>query len=340
MGDSDPVAPSQAVLRRRLVAIWMTVLAGAVGWSLIAAAASRGDAVLPVAVIVGTGAVFLAARAVAGVRVWIVPAAVVTSALVLGIGSGELFSTHPIAGPFEYTNAAAAWYLQAVVAGVMIAFAARMLIWRLAGASVAAVFAIATIMSGSAASAVLLVLPGAALVAARTGRLRAAVVGLGLVLAAGVVGTTLLGAIGQRSAAQIVDERRAILWEEAYRFLSTNPLVGIGPGRFDEESPTARADEDARWAHNEFLQVGAEAGVPGLILLTGIFFVALAIQGSAAPTNRSAALAAAAVGALGLGACVDYLLHFAALPITAAALAGAGAANIEHVGNQGGDARW
>lgn len=318
----------------------MTLLAGAVGWSLIAAAATGGDAGSPVAVIVGTGAAFLAARAVAGVRAWIVPAAVVASALVLGIGSGELFSTHPTAGPFGYTNAAAAWYLQAVVAGVMFAVAGRMLIWRVVGALAAAVLAIAAITSGSAASAVLLLLPGIALVAARTGRLRAAVVGLSLALAAAVVGTTLLGALGQRSAAQIVDERRAVLWEEAYRFLSTNPLVGIGPGRFDEESPTARADEDARWAHNEFLQAGAETGLPGLILLAGIFVVALAVQGAGAPTNRSAALAAAAVAALGLGACVDYLLHFAALPITAAALAGAGAANIEHVGNQGGDARW
>jgi O-antigen ligase len=100
------------------------------------------------------------------------------------------------------------------------------------------------------------------------------------------------------------------------------PLVGVGPGRFREESPLAVSDSDAAWAHNGFLQQGAEGGVPALVLAVSIFvwgFVRLL----SIPQGRGASLAAASLTAVGIHACVDYVLHFPILPMMAAALVGA-----------------
>jgi hypothetical protein len=69
--------------------------------------------------------------------------------------------------------------------------------------------------------------------------------------------------------------------------------------------------------------VGAETGVPGLLLLLGLFAWAFAARWIRQP-NAVTSLAAVALGALGVQACVDCVLHFPAVPIAAAALVGTG----------------
>ena len=66
------------------------------------------------------------------------------------------------------------------------------------------------------------------------------------------------------------DAGRASVWADSYRIFVDHPLFGVGPGGFAETSPTAREERDLRWAHNEFLQQGAETGLPGFLLLLGL----------------------------------------------------------------------
>ncbi len=81
--------------------------------------------------------------------------------------------------------------------------------------------------------------------------------------------------------------------------MSSDPLRGVGAGRFAEVSPTA-ADPDLQWAHSAALQIGAELGVVGLVLFVGILVAALLMLG-----RDSMVLAA-----LPLPTSVDYVLQF------------------------------
>ena len=118
--------------------------------------------------------------------------------------------------------------------------------------------------------------------------------------------------------------RRLTLWHESLQLIREHPLLGAGPGRFRLVSPTARSDPDAAWAHHEFLQQGVETGLPGMVLAVALVawgFVTLwRVSGPLSPS------AAAALMAVGAHACVDYILHFPAVPIAAALLVGAGSA--------------
>ncbi len=64
--------------------------------------------------------------------------------------------------------------------------------------------------------------------------------------------------------------------------------------------------------------MAAETGVVG-----GLLLVALPLGDRSAPVaaGPDATLAAAGVAALGIHACVDYVLHFPIIPITSAVLA-------------------
>jgi len=103
-------------------------------------------------------------------------------------------------------------------------------------------------------------------------------------------------------------------------------VFGVGPGRFADASPTASRDPDLRWAHNEFLQSGAESGLPGFVLSVLLFlwgFGALwANAGHAANEGFATALGAAALATLGAHASVDYVLHFPAVALAGGALVG------------------
>ena len=116
-------------------------------------------------------------------------------------------------------------------------------------------------------------------------------------------------------------ERRIVLWHESLQIIAAHP-GGIGPDRFSDVSRTARQDPDARWAHNEFLQQGVELGVAGLAILLLIVLWGFARLWVHPSPDMVVGLGAAALAALSIHACVDYVLHFPALPLTAAALVG------------------
>jgi O-antigen ligase len=327
---------------------------GLAGWTAVSAlgtGADRGDAAAVVGLVALAAGAYGLGRVVGLRHPWLPPVAVAAVAVVAALPPIAGRSGHAPAGALGYSNASAELFLQGFAAALLVLALADRRAWAISAAVVAAVLAAVTIRAGSIAATGLLVVPAAALVAAAAGVYsRRALLALEILLVVALVGTIVLGAWGgggspgDRPVAPLIDAtlsgRRIALWHDALVLMAEHPIIGVGPGRFRVESPTARADPDARWAHNGFLQQGAETGVPGLVLLLGIFLWGLArLQGSRAPAVAAngggprlvagAALgggprlvAGAAVAALGIHACVDYVLHFPVLPIAAAAILG------------------
>ncbi|MEV0675595.1 O-antigen ligase family protein [Actinosynnema sp. NPDC050436] len=103
-----------------------------------------------------------------------------------------------------------------------------------------------------------------------------AALGLGALLLAG---PTLDRALQEKSfiAATNVDTRE-LRWQAAARMVTDHPLLGVGPGGFRggyaAASHNAEVDEQTPVAHNMYLEVAAELGLPGFGLFAGLLAVA------------------------------------------------------------------
>jgi len=89
---------------------------------------------------------------------------------------------------------------------------------------------------------------------------------------------------------------RTQIWGRAVGYMLSHPLLGVGPGNFPAAegilSPFAQRQQfgvGVRWnaAHNSYLQVGAELGVPGLVCFLGI--IASAFRALRPPRRRAGA---------------------------------------------------
>ncbi|HEX6331131.1 MAG TPA: O-antigen ligase family protein [Actinomycetota bacterium] len=258
----------------------------------------------------------------------------VPAALVAGTAGGivirwwpDLIGTGPLGGPFGYENATGAFFVQAAFAGAVVAAATRSAPLVALGLLVAAALGAVAVQASVAAWVTL----GLGLVAIpalfRPRWARPAVLAAGALFLAVLATTLVLGAgyrAGEGGGAlrSVLTERRVVLWHESLEILLDHP-GGIGPGRFAEVAPTALADRDARWAHNAFLQQGAELGWIGLGVTVLLFLWGFARLWAHPHSDAVVALGAAALAALGIHASVDYVLHFPAVPLAAAALVGA-----------------
>lgn len=115
---------------------------------------------------------------------------------------------------------------------------------------------------------------------------------------------------------ETVSTTRTALWSDALHLANEHPVSGVGPGRYQTESPTARADPDLRRAHSAPLQMAAELGWTGWLLL------ALLTTWVVAALGRGAVLFAV----LALQPMVDYTLHFPLVVAVSALVLGAVAA--------------
>jgi O-antigen ligase len=91
---------------------------------------------------------------------------------------------------------------------------------------------------------------------------------------------------------------------------------------FAETSPTALTDADARWAHSAYLQVAAETGVMGVVLLGTLLSWVFGALFRSRQDIRLIVIGTAAATALAVHAAIDYVAHFPAVVIIAALLAG------------------
>ncbi len=69
------------------------------------------------------------------------------------------------------------------------------------------------------------------------------------------------------------EEQRLLLWEAGVRALADNPLTGMGAGNFKYVISRYFADPNSRAmvAHNTYVETAAELGLPGLLILLGVF---------------------------------------------------------------------
>jgi O-antigen ligase len=299
-------------------------------WTYVAAWVRGGNPGPVVATLVAALGGFVITRVLANDFGWAVCGAVaVLIALAASAFVSDLGADGPLMGPLGYTNASAALYLQGTVAASMAAVAAPNRALRVVGAVLAAALAVETVVAGSNAGSLLLLLPIAALLVRKDTAVRRLIgVFLGVFLLAFMF-TFIIGATwgdGRSGFSRVIEEslsaRRPELWHDAIALTSQHPLVGVGPGRFREESPVAAQDAGSSWAHNEFLQQGAEGGLPAMFLALSMFVWGFIRLLSIAP-GQMAGLAAASLASLGIQACIDYVLHFPVLPIAVAVLVGA-----------------
>ena len=306
-------------------------LAGA-AWTVVCAKASSGSSPLGAGLFLAVGVSYSLARAASIRARWIVPSLLAGGIVVTAwLFRSDLPSAGPLVGPLHYTNASAALYLQGTIAAMLLQVVAPKRWLRISGLVAAVVLGGATLLTNSMAADALLVL--AVIVGScRTQRWsRVAIASVGCLLVVALSTSVSLGLLYrpcsddsavQRIVGQTLSQRRPALWHDALELMERYPLTGVGPGRFQYASPVARSDRDARWAHNGFLQQGAETGFLGLVIIVAIFGWAFVKLWTAPRHDGAPALGSAALGALGIQACIDYVFHFPVLPIVAAALVG------------------
>jgi O-antigen ligase len=340
-------------------AVGVGIATALAAWTWVASTVEGGDPVPKILLLAGCAVVYALARLVSPFARFIAPAAVVAMAAIVVIASpDEVFGRSPFVIPFGYAHFTWAFFVQASVAALMMAAVPGPLMIRvLAGI---AALALATIPFGTvvAGPAVVVAILAVALVLGRPPWARLAVIACGVVAAVGLTGTALLGArytglerhgtleallhatsnacngrecspAGVESVERLVyravAERRVALWHDAVVLIQEQPLFGVGPGRFSSASPIASTDRDEPWAHQEFLQQGAETGWPGLVLLVLLFawgFARLAAVGHPDPVT---VLGAVSLALLALHASADFVLHHPAAPLAATALLGTAA---------------
>ena len=307
------------------VLLWI----GLVGW--VVTTARTPDAAAPIRdLLLLAGGTYVFARLVSRLHSWVVPAVVASAVSVVAVWhlGGILGAT--ATDPLGYANASAALYVVGCTASLMVYLrTARREIWAAAlfGASVCAI--VPWLDTAIAAGLLMLPLPVAVLSREIGLRVRT-VVALSAAAAVLVIGATVaVGAVWASGTpvdvvvSHTLSGNRAQLWREALDLTEESPLYGVGVNRFAAESPLARADDDLRWAHNEYLQLAAESGLPGFALAVGLLlwgFARLAVG------RRDQATAVAAVGlaAASITASIDYVWHFPVVLVAIAAVVGSG----------------
>lgn len=169
----------------------------------------------------------------------------------------------------------------------------RLVLWSIAGLSLAAVF-----LCGSRSSLVAL---GAALaVYTSQGGIRARallrlaaiclVCGLCLALFLATSGGELLRHRMRQWRQDLYGGPRLLLWRDTVRMLQTHPIVGFGPDTFANEFRQHQSTELARQypqfrhesPHNLFLDLAAAQGLPGVLVVLGLIYLAFGNRSSPA----------------------------------------------------------
>ncbi|MFE2844990.1 O-antigen ligase family protein [Streptomyces scopuliridis] len=307
------------------------ILGGCAVWPLISAAGRDGrpEGALLAVLAVTAGYVF---GRISGSLVPVATASVVS----VGALAAALVSSHETFGaavavvtPSGDTGAVAALLVLASGAACCAATAARRPAVRVALRLLALAVAGTASLLGSfvgfvAALGVLL----CSLAAARMRRRLLALAGFGLVTAL-VVGTSW--AVAERALPEGLSvslegqltQYRVGLWHDAAELAKENPLLGAGPDRFGDLSPTISQslDTDGK-PHSAPLQQAAEQGAVGVLLLGAVFGWLLYGLGRSPCSTPVVLTAGATLTALAAMASVGNALSFTPVTAGASLLAG------------------
>lgn len=274
--------------------------------------------------------VYVLARLVTRLHSWVVPAVL--------LGLGTLVAAWTIGAvlsgsgddPFGYDNATGAFALAAVAAGLMVFARVRNAEARATVLCATAACGLVPWMIIAITSALLTLVLPVALVARDLGsRVRGVIVQSAVAALVVLAGTAAVGATYDGRGwvdwivMQTLSGNRAQLWSEALELVAEHPMTGVGTNRFARESPTARGDADLGWAHNDYLQLAAETGLPGLALALALLLWVFARLWFG-QRDSGTGVAAAGLAVLSIAASIDYVWHFPAVAMATAALAGSG----------------
>lgn len=298
-------------------------------WIVLAGRVSGGDPRPMATLVLATGVMAFAARALARRAGAAVPASLVAVLLVSIVVTWPQ-AIHPLFGLLGYANANGALYAVGTGAAGLVVLRSSWPGGRIAAGVAAVALALLPWASradaGAGSAAIILGVTLLLLVSRRPHRWLVPVAMV--VAAAAMVATVVAGLVydgdGEGEGGWRLSERRLVLWSDALDMVRAEPLTGVGPGRFAAFSPTAAADSDASWAHQEPLSVAAETGLPGMLLLLAIVawaFVWLD-RGSGV---RGATLATVVLAAAFTHATIDYVWHNPAVPMALAVVVGSGA---------------
>jgi O-antigen ligase len=307
----------------RLDIAGIALVVGTAGWFQLSAANQGADAAPAIALLAVSTVGYVVALASGRLLSPLVPVVFMVAA-----AATALVATSGPRAPLGYENANGIFFVLAAVAAMTVWATAPRHVLGVAALSGGIFFGVIPMVNEVLTATLAFAFVVVVAAAAHLGRMRGAVAASAAAFVVVLLGTVVLGLTYEGQATRLssaLTERRLELWHDALVIVGEHPVAGAGFSRFEELSPTARSDRDARWAHNEFLQVGAETGIPGLVLVVSLFvwgFARLAIGAE----SMGRALAAAGLAAVGIAASVDYVFHFAAVPITAAVLLGAGVA--------------
>jgi hypothetical protein len=157
---------------------------------------------------------------------------------------------------------------------------------------------------------------------------------LGGILLVGVAGLLLTAGVGVGGAARMVAEGRVNLaspdrtgaLQAALRLVDQHPLTGTGPGHADLRwKGHDHGSQLFVYVHNEYLQVTAELGLVGLVLLTILVATIARLLWRARPTGPASATWAgvvAAVAAFAIHSGFDFVWHLPAIVLTVTLLVG------------------
>jgi putative inorganic carbon (HCO3(-)) transporter len=120
-------------------------------------------------------------------------------------------------------------------------------------------------------------------------------VAVAVVIAVQVAGPELSKALREKSfIAESNVDTRELRWQAAARMLADHPVLGVGPGGFRAgyaaASHNAEVTEQTPVAHNMFLEVAAELGLPAFAAFVGLIAVAL-VAAERVPRDRDAMVA-------------------------------------------------
>jgi O-antigen ligase len=307
----------------------MVVLAASAAWSLITAAVHDGR---PEGMLLAVLAV-AAGYAVGRICGALLPVAAPCAGALAGLGTAvalpHLTPAPQLAVPMGHAGATPALLTLSAGAACCAAWAAGAALPRLLLRALAVVAAVTAAVLGSvsgfiACAAVLL----CSLAAGRVRRRGAGIAGLALAAAA-VTGLTWAVAAKAVPHGLFVSlegqltPHRVGLWQDALDLARRDAVLGVGPGRFGELSPTAAGTTPSDGKpHSAVLQQAAEQGVVGVALLAAAFcWVLYALWRSRRPTPV-ALTAGAALTALAAIASVGNALSFTTVSVGAGLLAG------------------
>jgi hypothetical protein len=219
------------------------------------------------------------------------------STATFGGDGGSVGATVRLGGPLEQNNRYAQIMLVLVPLGIFRFMAEREQWRRVAAATMTALITVGVVLSYSRGAAVGLAVAFIAMAALRYVRLRTFL--LVAVLVVGVVAavpeyrarlqtlTAVSDLTSENDGSRGVDTSIASRATEnvaAFYAFAEHPILGVGPGLFGTvygdyaervQGDVRNVKETPREAHNLYLGVAAENGVPGLICLGGVFVVTL-----------------------------------------------------------------